>query len=53
MMAMCYAMSNHSGCCMNYAVAGTSAGKIMNRDTAVAAVSIFIVRLVVLLVLKV
>lgn len=52
MKAMTYAMSNQSGCCMHCAVAGTSMGEIMILDAAILAVSIFIIRLVGLLVLK-
>ena len=52
MKAMFYAMSNHSGCCGFSAVAGTSVGKIANVDTAIIAVSIFLVHLIGLLVHK-
>lgn len=52
MKAMNYAMSNQSGCCMYSAVAGTSMGEIMILDTAVVAVSVFVIQLIGLLVLK-
>ena len=52
MKAMYYAMSNQSGCCMYSAVAGTSMGEIMFQDTAFLAVSVFVVRIITLLVLK-
>lgn len=52
MKAMSYTMSNYSGRCMNCAVAGTSADEIAFLDTVIAAVSIFVIRFVSLLIRK-
>lgn len=48
-----FAVSNKSGHCAAYAAACTSARACLILDTALLAVSIFIIRLVSLLVLKV